>query len=84
MDKEIRTAAQVENVTAKAIMDALPGLMGALDHAVKDLTKTELPMMLVLFLPDGAMYITNTDTDAARAAVRAMVAGWDGSEQKKH
>lgn len=76
-DKEITAPDQAEGASAKVILDALPSLMGALDQSVKDIAHTALPMMLILFLPDGAMYITNTDTTAARAAVRAMVADWD-------
>lgn len=64
---------------AEVVLKALPALMGALDQSVRDVTRTETPMMLILFLPGSALYITNTDTNAARDAVRSMVQGWDAS-----
>lgn len=64
-----------------AMLDALPGLVGAIDAAIEDTAGKQLPFVLLVFPGNGAMHATNINPPAQGiAAVKQLAAAWDAQE----
>lgn len=64
-----------------AMLDALPGMIGAIDDAIKDTTGSRLPFVLLVFTEGGAVHATNMNpASQAVAAVKNLAAQWDTDE----
>lgn len=59
-------------VAVQKLLDALPGLIGAIDNAIRSETGTPQPFVLLVFSGNGALHATNFDHKAAMAAVLAF------------
>jgi len=58
---------------AKLIND-LPGLVGALNEAIRNTSGSMLAFTLIIYGPSGAMYASNFDAQKAGDALRELVA----------
>lgn len=67
-------------VTAK-LLDALPGLVGAIDGAIRDATGEKVAFVLITFPPGSACHATNISpaSDAIKA-LKALMRNWDTME----
>lgn len=64
-----------------AMLDALPGMIGAIDQAVKDVSGIRQPFVLLVFVEGGAVHATNMNpASQAVAAVKNLAAQWDTAE----
>lgn len=67
------------------LLDALPGLVGAIDQAVLDKSGRRLPFVLLVFAGNGALHATNIQPAArAIAAVKDLAAHWDEAPPTEH
>lgn len=76
MNQDTPLVPEQPEVVAKTL-DALPGLIGALDRAFKDQVGQVMPFVLLVFHGNGAMHATNFDVAAAAQAVRQLGREWD-------
>ena len=69
----------------KRTLDALPGLVGALDRAIFDQTGKKQPFVLLIFANGGALHATNIHPPAqAIDAVKQLAAVWDSADPTAH
>lgn len=56
---------------AKRVLDALPGLIGGIDHAIRDQMQLPhgLPFVLMIFTQDAALHAANFNPNAAKEAI---------------
>jgi hypothetical protein len=65
-------------VVIQKTLDALPGLIGALDTAIMDHAGERLPFVLLVFAGNGAMHATNLPSAAEGVnAVKQLVKAWE-------
>lgn len=57
-------------VATQKLLDSLPGLIGAIDTAIKDQTGQPFPFVLLVFGNGSAMHATNIDAKIAIGAVQ--------------
>lgn len=79
MNQDTPIAPEQPEVIAKTL-DALPGLVGAIDRVLKDEVGQVMPFVLLVFHGNGAMHATNFDAGAAANAVRQLGREWDKAE----
>jgi hypothetical protein len=61
-----------------AMLDALPGLVGAIDTAIKDTAGKQMPFVLLVFPGNGALHATNiSPASQAVDAVKKLAAAWN-------
>lgn len=66
--------------TAK-ILDGLPGLIGAIDRSLIDISGEKQPFVLIVFAAGVGMHATNIQPTAdAIRAVKALAAQWDDGD----
>lgn len=64
-----------------AMLDALPGMIGAIDQAVHDVSGIRQPFVLLVFVEGGAVHATNmSPASQAVAAVKSLAAQWGTDE----
>ena len=63
--------------TAK-LLDALPGLIGAIDRAIFDTAGEKFPFVLLVFGNGGALHATNIDAKVAINAVQEFANAMKG------
>ena len=63
---------------AAKLLDALPGLIGAIDKAIWDQTGQKYPFVLLVFGNGGAMHATNIDAKVALEAVQEFARATEG------
>lgn len=77
----MNTEALVPDAPATAalkVLDALPGLVGAIDRAIIDTTGQKLGFVLLVFAGGQALHATNvTPASSAIDAMKALVHAWD-------
>lgn len=61
---------------AISLMEQLPGIVGALDTAIKDSAGKPLAFMLIVFTEGAALHATNANASQARAATIEVVQAW--------
>jgi hypothetical protein len=60
-----------------AMLDALPGLVGAIDAAVKDVAGKQMPFVLLVFPGQGALHATNINpASQAITAIKQLAHEW--------
>lgn len=60
------------------VIDAMPGMIGAIDQAFIGETGQKVAFILVAFIDGAAAHGTNINPpEAAVSAMKALVAGWD-------
>jgi hypothetical protein len=60
------------------VLDALPGLIGAIDRALIDESGKKWPFVLLVFAPNGAMHATNINPASLGVeAVKTVVKAWE-------
>jgi hypothetical protein len=64
-------------VQIKRTLDCLPGLVGAIDHAIKDQTGKHQPFVLMIFAEGTALHAANFDAKVAQNAVIELASRWD-------
>lgn len=63
------------------MLDALPGLIGAIDQAVVDASGKRQPFVLLVFVDGGAVHATNMEpAQQAYDAIRRLAHEWDRAE----
>lgn len=85
MDQPTQAVPVKQSKEAAALLDALPGLVGALDRAIFDASGVKAPFVLLIFNNGGAMHATNIHPpiDAVRA-VKELAAVWDDTLPEAH
>lgn len=69
----------------KRTLDALPGLVGAIDRAIFDQTGKKQPFVLLIFANGGALHATNVHPPIqAIEAVKQLAAAWETMEPQPH
>jgi hypothetical protein len=68
-------AEQPEHVAK--LLDALPGLIGAIDRAVFDKSGRQMPFVLLVFADGSAMHATNFNAADAVKAIKELAKHWD-------
>lgn len=71
---------QITDPGMAELLNQLPGLVGAIDSAIKDTAGRPLGFMLLVFPDTGggiALHAANCNFARAQDATRAVVAGWD-------
>jgi hypothetical protein len=69
----------------KRTLDALPGLVGAIDRAIFDQTGLKQPFVLLIFANGGALHATNVHPPVqAIEAIKQLAAAWDQAEPQAH
>ena len=71
-------AEAVQPEPAAKLLDALPGLIGAIDKAIWDQTGQKFPFVLLVFGNGGAMHATNIDAKVALEAVQEFARATEG------
>lgn len=76
-------AAQIATpeVLVQRTLAALPGLVGAIDHAIKDQTGKHQPFVLLVFAEGTAMHSANFQPEVAKAAVIELAQRWGTGEE---
>lgn len=73
--------APIQPAATAKLLDALPGLVGAIDHAIQDQTGEKIAFVLVAFTAGAACHATNISPPAeAIKALKALVSNWDNTE----
>ena len=63
------------------MLDALPGMIGAIDTAISDTTGSRLPFVLLVFVQGGAVHATNINPpELAVQQIKQLAAQWDTDE----
>lgn len=78
------TAAASQPVEVAKLLDALPGLVGAIDRAIFDASGLKVPFVLLAFTNGGALHATNFDPSVAVAAVKELASKWDDTPPTEH
>jgi hypothetical protein len=78
------TPTAVKPVDTKKILDALPGLIGGIDGAIRDIAQTKTPVGFVLIIVANgqAMYCTNGDPEMAKNCIKELAKVIDTAETK--
>lgn len=63
-------------VLVQRVLTALPGLVGAIDYAIKDQTGKHQPFVLLVFAEGTALHSANFAPEAAKLAVMELVQHW--------
>ena len=71
-------ASEVQPVETAKMLDALPGLVGAIDKAIIDQSGKRFPFVLLVFGNGAAMHATNIDAKVALGAVQDFAAATKG------
>jgi hypothetical protein len=71
-------ASEVQPVETQKMLDALPGLVGAIDRAIVDQTGKKFPFVLLVFGNGAALHATNIDAKVALSAVQEFAAATAG------
>ena len=64
-------------VLIQRTLEALPGLVGAIDHAIRDQTGKHQPFVLLIFAEGTALHSANFDPKVAQKAVIELAGRWD-------
>lgn len=75
------TAAPTPEVLIQRTLEALPGLVGAIDHAIKDQTSKHQPFVLLIFAEGTALHSANFDPKVAQKAIIELAARWDTGDE---
>lgn len=63
---------------AAAVLEALPGLIGAIDQALITESGTRWPFVLLVFAQNGAMHATNINpAELGVEAVKTVAKAWE-------
>lgn len=68
-------------VLIQRTLEALPGLVGAIDHAIRDQTGKHQPFVLLIFAEGTALHSANFDPKVAQKAVIELAARWDTGDE---
>lgn len=71
------TSPHISDPGVAKLLDQMPGLVGAIDAAVKDTAGKPLGFMLIVFAPGTALHATNCNPQHAQAAVTELVKSWE-------
>lgn len=63
------------------VLDALPGLVGGIDIAIKDRTGKHMPFVLLIFAEGSALHSANFDPKVAQQAVIELAGRWEVDAQ---
>jgi hypothetical protein len=67
------------------LLDALPALVGGIDHAIFKESGKTLPFVLLVFTEGGAMHATNINPPVqAIEAIKELAAKWDTDTPTPH
>ena len=69
-------------VQVRRVLDALPGLVGAIDHAIKDETGKHQPFALIIFAEGTVMHAANFTPKAAQAALIELAKRWETGQDE--
>lgn len=61
---------QDTDILTTKTLNALPGLVGAIDQAIHAELGDRLPFSLVIYLPQGGAYASNGDAEEMKAALK--------------
>lgn len=82
-ENDLVTQGQPQDV--QKTLDALPGLVGAIDRAIFDQSGKKQPFVLLIFANGGAMHATNIHPPVdAVTAIKQLAAQWDHTEPSEH
>ena len=68
-------------VLIQRTLGALPGLVGAIDHAIKDQTGKHQPFVLLIFAEGTALHSANFNPKVAQKAVIELAQRWDTGDE---
>lgn len=74
-------AAPTPEVLVQRTLAALPGLVGAIDHALKDQTGKHQPFVLLIFAEGTALHSANFQPDVAKKAVIELAQRWGEGDE---
>lgn len=63
------------------LLDALPGFIGGLDHAIRDQIGQPMPFVLLIFSGNNVAHAQNFDAKAANAMVKAFAASLEKDDE---
>lgn len=72
----VLSSPHIQDPGVATLLNQLPGLVGAIDMAIKDTAGKPLAFMLIVFTPGTVLHATNTDAKVAAAAVGELVDSW--------
>lgn len=73
MTDQANTDPKPQDAGTQALLDQLPGLVGAIDNAIKDTSGKHMAFMLLVFADEAVLHATNADPAIAQDATRAYV-----------
>lgn len=71
-----------QDAGTQALLDQLPGLVGAIDTAIKDTSGKHMAFMLLVFADEAVLHATNADPAIAQEFTRAYVTALDAQNGK--
>jgi len=67
----------VQPAAVAALLDSLPGLVGAIDKAILDTTGRRMPIALLVFAEGAGMHASNFGAAETVKAVKELVMQWE-------
>lgn len=80
-DPAAASTAATPEVMVQRILTALPGLVGAIDNAIRDQTGKYQPFVLLIFAEGTALHSANFDPQVAQKAVIELAQRWDTGDE---
>ena len=68
-------------VLIQRVLEALPGLVGGIDYAIRDQTGKHQPFVLLIFAEGTALHSANFDPRVAQKAVIELAGRWDQGDE---
>lgn len=75
------TSPHITDPGVQNLLNQLPGLVGAIDHAIRDTAGKPLAFMLMVFAPGGALHACNGDHRQIMAAAEELITNLKADQQ---
>lgn len=76
----VLSSPHIQDPQVAKLLNELPGLVGAIDSAIKDTAGQPFAFMLMIFTPGIALHATNAQPQQVQAAAIELVKSWGNGE----
>lgn len=79
----VLTSPHIQDPGVAKLLNGMPGLVGAIDQAVKATAGKPFAFMLMVFTPGIALHATNANPQMVQQAAAELVKSWEAGESEQ-
>lgn len=79
----VLSSPHISDPSVAKLLNELPGLVGAIDHAIKDVAGQPHAFMLMIFTPGIALHATNGQPQLVQAYAAELVKSWESGQSEQ-